>query len=153
MHTLGSLGPTQSRNTRMYYNQQKQNGRNWDSNLRIQICPESEWWNEVWWKRIQDRAKMETTSNGPTFLTSHQQNSWIFFDSLPDEDPPKTLDIKIVSSFYESVIPYHVAASSHFALLIDESINFAKAKSTSKLSLSQWLAITLTSSSLDDEEV
>jgi hypothetical protein len=48
----------------------------------------------------------------------------------------RKLDINIVLSFYESVIPNHVAASSHFALFIDKSINFAKANSTSKLSLS-----------------
>ena len=36
------------------------------------------------------------------------------------------MNSKIVSFFYENAIPFNVAAASSFALMIDESIKFAK---------------------------
>ncbi len=47
-----------------------------------------------------------------------------FTDS--SKSAPKELEAKIASFFYENAIPFNVAASSSFALMIDESINFAK---------------------------
>jgi hypothetical protein len=82
---------------------------------------------------------METTSYEPTVTSPSPTNitnkSTLIASQKPGH-PNLDSSFKISSFFNQSAILYHVAVSPISALLIDESINFAKEKHTSKLSLS-----------------